>query len=225
MANLNYYAERLNAERLRQVYETKLPRVAEYLQREIDFVRSRLKKSDCVLEIAAGYGRIMREIAPSVKSVTGIDISEKNVAYGKEYLKNTKNAGLLVMDAHRLDMPGQFDAALCLQNGLSAVRANEPEAFAAKVLKALKAGGTAYFSTYHPKFWEQRVAWFKEQAAKGLLGELDIEKTKDGVIVCKDGFRATAHPRGTLEEIGRSTGYEWQIFEVDDSSLFLTIKK
>ena len=49
-------------------------------------MRSRLKKGDRVLEIAAGYGRIMREIAPGVKSVTGIDISEKNVAYGKEYL-------------------------------------------------------------------------------------------------------------------------------------------
>ncbi|MCD7952607.1 MAG: class I SAM-dependent methyltransferase [Synergistaceae bacterium] len=80
MANRNYYAENLHSERLRQVYETELPRVAEYLEREIGFVRSRLKKSDCVLEIAAGYGRIMREIAPGVKSVTGIDISEKNVA-------------------------------------------------------------------------------------------------------------------------------------------------
>ena len=94
-----------------------------------------------------------------------------------------------------------------------------------KLLKSLKNGGTALFSTYHPKFWEGRLAWFREQAAKGLLGELDMEKTKEGVIVCKDGFRATTHRRERLEMIGRAAGYEWQIFEVDDSSLFLVIKK
>lgn len=225
MAKINYYAENLHSERLRQVYETELPRVAEYLEREIDFVRSHLKKSDCVLEIAAGYGRIMREIAPGVKSVTGIDISEKNVAYGKNYLKDVTNAELLVMDAHRLDMQERFDAILCLQNGLSSVKADDPEAFVIKMLKSLKNGGTALFSTYHPKFWEGRLAWFREQAAKGLLGELDMEKTKEGVIVCRDGFRATTHRRERLEMIGRAAGYEWQIFEVDDSSLFLVIKK
>lgn len=82
------------------------------------------------------------------------------------------------MDAHRLDMQERFDAILCLQNGLSSVKADDPEAFVIKMLKSLKNGGTALFSTYHPKFWEGRLAWFREQAAKGLLGELDMEKRK-----------------------------------------------
>ncbi len=52
-----------------------------------------------------------------------------------------------------------------------------------------------------------------------------MEKTKNGVIVCKDGFRATTHSIADLEKIGRSTGCRWQIFEVDDSSIFLVIEK
>ena len=221
----NYYTNSLNAQRLWQVYDTAIPRISEYLQRETAFVRDRLKKTDAVLEIAAGYGRIMKELAPFVGSITGIEISGGNVHFGGEYLKNIANTELLVMDAHNIDYDSCFDAVLCLQNGLSAIRADVPEAFAAKVIRALKIGGKAYFSTYHPNFWEQRIAWFQEQARKGLIGELDMEKTKNGVIICKDGFRATTHSITDLEKIGRSTNCGWQIFEVDDSSIFLVVEK
>ena len=221
----NYYTNSLNAQRLWQVYDTAIPRVSEYLQRETAFVRDRLKKTDAVLEIAAGYGRIMKELAPYVESITGIEISGGNVRFGEEYLKNIANTELLVMDAHNIDYDSCFDAVLCLQNGLSAIRADVPEAFAAKVIRALKIGGKAYFSTYHPNFWEQRIEWFQEQASKGLIGELDMEKTKNGVIICKDGFRATTHSITDLEKIGRSTNCGWQIFEVDDSSIFLVVEK
>ncbi|MDD4159492.1 MAG: class I SAM-dependent methyltransferase [Synergistaceae bacterium] len=221
----NYYAQGLNGKRLWEVYDTAIPRISRYLEQEIAFVRGNLKKNDIVLELAAGYGRIMREIAPFVNSITGIDISSSNISFGEEYLKDNKNTALLTMDVHDIDFSNCFDAALCLQNGLSAVKAAVPEIFTAKVLKSLKKGGKAYFSTYHPNFWEERIAWFQEQSSKGLLGELDMEKTKDGVIICKDGFRATTPSISDLEKIGRSSGYCWQIFEVDDSSIFLVIEK
>jgi 2-polyprenyl-6-hydroxyphenyl methylase/3-demethylubiquinone-9 3-methyltransferase len=35
------------------------------------------------------------------------------------------------------------------------------------------------------------LKWFELQSEVGLLGEIDYEKTKEGVIVCKDGFTAT----------------------------------
>ncbi|MGD9666638.1 MAG: class I SAM-dependent methyltransferase [Synergistaceae bacterium] len=221
----NYYAQSLNAKMLWQVYDTAIPRISRYLEQEIAFVRDRLKKNDDVLELAAGYGRIMKELAPFVGSITGIEISGNNVSFGEEYLSGIPNTELLTLDVHDIDYCNRFDAVLCLQNGLSAIRADVPEAFAAKVIKALKKGGKAYFSTYHPKFWEQRVAWFQEQSRKGLIGELDMEKTKNGVIICKDGFRATTHSITDLEKIGRSTNCHWQIFEVDDSSIFLVIEK
>ncbi len=221
----NYYAKSLNAKRLQQVYETAIPRVEQYLRCEIELVASDLKKSDDVLELAAGYGRIMKEVAPFAKSVTGLDISCENVRYGKEFLKDSPNVTLLEMDVHKMDYDCCFNAVLCLQNALSAVKATVPEAFAAHVLRSLKEGGRAYFSTYHPKFWESRLAWFVEQAEKGLLGDIDFEKTKEGVIVCKDGFKATTHSIEDFEKIGLASGYPWRIFEVDDSSIFLVIEK
>ena len=94
-----------------------------------------------------------------------------------------------------------------------------------RILEILVMGGWAYFSTYHEAFWQDRLKWFQEQADKGLLGEIDYAQTKDGVIVCHDGFRATTQSSEELIQIGRRLDYPFDLYEVDRSSLFLVIQK
>ena len=223
----NYYAKNLNANRLVEVYQTKLHQVKAYLDSEIAFVKDRLRDKEHVLELGAGYGRIMKELAPSCKSIVGIDISEDNVTFGQDYLRGVSNAKLLVMDAHKIEhgaFEAPFDAVLCLQNALSSMKV-EPFSFVKKIMTLLSPGGKAWISTYSAKFWPHRLAWFKEQAEKGLLGEIDLEQTKDGVIVCKDGFRAVTHSPEQLTEFGKASGYPYEVYEVDSSSVFLVITK
>ncbi|MEA4933451.1 MAG: class I SAM-dependent methyltransferase [Lawsonibacter sp.] len=217
----NYYAENLNSQKLFQVYDTAIPRVRQYFDAEIDFVRQRLKGHEHVLELGAGYGRIVRELAPYCASIVGMDISEESVHLGASYLQDFPNADMIAMDVHEMNFSHPFDVILCLQNGLSAMRADD--AVIQRVLSYLAPGGTAYFSTYSANFWDHRLAWFQEQADKGLLGELDMEQTKNGVIVCKDGFRATTHSPADLESIGRNSGLAYEVTEVDESSLFLIL--
>jgi len=81
----NYYNDKLNAEKLFKVYDTKIMRIKQYLKAEIDYVRSSISADEKVIELGAGYGRIIKEIAPFCKSVIGIDISENNVMLAKEY--------------------------------------------------------------------------------------------------------------------------------------------
>lgn len=219
----NYYAESLNSQKLFQVYDTAIPRIRQYLQAEIDFVRQHLKGHERVLELGAGYGRIVRELAPDCTSIVGMDISEESVHLGTSYLQDFPNAEMVAMDVHEMNFSYPFDVILCLQNGLSAMRADD--AVIQRILSYLAPGGTAYFSTYSANFWHHRLAWFQEQADKGLLGELDMEKTRDGVIVCKDGFRATTHSPADLESIGRNSGLSYEVTEVDHSSLFLILHK
>lgn len=220
----NYYQDSLNASGLYQVYQTEIPRITEYLKAEIDYVKRELTGKERILEIGAGYGRIMRELAPEAASVTGIDISVDSLRLGKEYLKDLENCSLLTMDAHNLTFHEEFDMVLCLQNGLSAVKGN-PGGLIDGCLAALKSGGAAYFSTYSEKIWETRLNWFREQARKGLLGELDEEKTKDGVIICKDGFRADTFTQQDFISFGEASGCRYRIDEADDSSLFLILYK
>jgi 2-polyprenyl-6-hydroxyphenyl methylase/3-demethylubiquinone-9 3-methyltransferase len=219
----NYYAEKLNSQKLFQVYETQIPRVKQYLQAEMDFVRENLSKTQSVLELGAGYGRIVRELAPHCGSIVGMDISEESVELGREYLKDYPNADMVVMDVHKMEFPKPFDIIFCLQNGLSAMRADSTAIH--KILETLAQGGTAYFSSYSAKFWDFRLKWFEEQAAKDLLGEIDYTKTKNGVILCKDGFRATMHSPGDFQKIGEESGYPYQVQEVDESSVFLIIHR
>lgn len=219
----NYYADKLNSQSLFQVYATAIPRIEEYLNAEINFVKNRLLKSGNVLELGAGYGRIIKELAPYCDKILGIDISEDNIELSKEYLKPCLNADIIKMNAHQMSFSQSFDVAICLQNGLSAMKAT-PQVIQ-NILDVLSPGGTAYFSTYSTNFWDWRIKWFEEQASKGLLGELDYEQTKNGVIACKDGFCSTTQTIEDYKAIGDSCGYPYQIQEVDNSSLFLIIKK
>lgn len=222
MVNMsNYYAEKLNSKSLFQVYATKIPRIRQYLDEEIGYVRRRLTGKEKVLEIAAGYGRIVRRLAPYCAAIVGMDISEENVELAQDYLKDCPNASMVCMDARHIRFDEKFDAVICLQNGLSAIRAKEAEIDA--IIDLLAPGGAAYFSTYSARFWDWRIKWFEEQTEKKLLGELDYGKTKDGVIVCKDGFRATTQTPEDYESIGRRAGLPYEIAEVDGSSLFLIV--
>jgi len=220
----NYYSGKLNAALLMEVYRTDLERVRQYLQAEISYVAGYLTGTERVLELGAGYGRIMKEIAPFAASILGLDISVDSVLFGREYLKDIPNCSLETADAHLIEYRSEFEMVLCLQNGLSAMK-GDPLNLVTRGVNALVKGGKAFFSTYSDKFWGPRVEWFEEQANKGLLGEIDRERTKDGKIVCLDGFTATTFSRDDLDGMGRATGLPYVIEEVDESSLFLIIDR
>ncbi len=220
----NYYLENMNALKLYSVYQTQIERVKQYLYREIEFVQSQLPPGSTVLEMGAGYGRVMKRLSPGAKFIYGFDISESSVAFGQEYLKQCQNCRLSVLNVLELDGKMKFDAVLCLQNGLSAIKGNSGR-LVEIATGLLKEDGKAFFSSYSAKFWDVRLAWFQEQADKGLLGEIDYDNTGDGKIVCRDGFTATTFSFDDMERLGEASGFQYMVQEVDDSSIFLTIKK
>ena len=219
----NYYNDKLNSEKLFMVYDTNIQRIKQYLSKEIDYVKNILNSNDLVLELGAGYGRVIKEIASSCKFAMGIDISKDNVSFSKKYLDGISNAKILEMDINNIKFDEKFDIILCLQNGLSSMGMNID--IIKKIADILSDNGKLIFSTYSEKFWDTRLKWFQEQADKRLLGEIDMKNTKDGVIVCKDGFKAKTFSYSDLTDIGKSVGYPFKIEEIDESSIFLVIYK
>ena len=55
------------------------------------------------------------------------------------------------------------------------------------------------------------------------MGEIDLDKTHDGVIVCKDGFTASTVDRLRFLELTAGLDVETTLTEVDSSSLFCEI--
>jgi len=59
----------------------------------------------------------------------------------------------------------------------------------------------------------------------GLIGEIDEDRTCDGYIACKDGFRATTISGGEFTELFEESGLNASIVEVDESSVFCKVLK
>ena len=68
-----------------------------------------------------------------------------------------------------------------------------------------------------------RLEWFRIQSEQGLVGEIDWDATREGEIVCKDGFRGTTYTADRFAAIVSELGRRCTITEVDESSLFCEI--
>jgi ubiquinone/menaquinone biosynthesis C-methylase UbiE len=215
-----YYSEQLSAERLRRCYEIAPPRVRRYLNAEIEHVLSRVRPSDTVLELGCGYGRVVARLAESARLAVGVDTSRPSLRLGRELLRSVFNCRLLQMDAVALEFRDHsFDVTVCVQNGISAFKVNRRDLIA-EAIRVTRPGGRVLFSSYAEKFWDARLEWFRLQAEERLVGEIDWEATGDGVIVCKDGFRATTITPTEFMSLTSGLRIQPHIEEVEESSLF-----
>ena len=221
----DYYLDKLSAERLKRVYEIAPPRVQQYFEAEVNYVLQRVCGGDLVLDLGCGYGRIIAFLAKKAQTVIGIDTSSSSLLMGKEMLSDISNCHLQQMDAlHLAFRDNSFDLVMCIQNGISAFHVDQKELIEESV-RVTKHAGTILFSSYSEKFWEHRLEWFRLQSAAGLLGEIDYEKTKDGVIVCKDGFTATTVSPDQFLSLASGFNVETKIVEVNESCLFCEMRK
>jgi ubiquinone/menaquinone biosynthesis C-methylase UbiE len=219
----SYYTHNLSGRRLMRCYEIAPPRVQQYLEAEILHVLSRIQATDSVLELGCGYGRIALRVAKVAKRVVGIDTASASIALAREPATKRQNCEFLEMDALGLSFAdGSFDVVLCLQNGICAFRVDQVSLMK-EALRVTREGGLAIFSSYADEFWEDRLAWFEAQAAEGLMGEVDREASGDGVIVCRDGFRAGRMTRADFEDLCARVGVKGDVAEVDGSSMMCEV--
>jgi len=220
-----YYDKNLSGQRLRRCYEIAPPHVQRYLDAEIEHVIRRLRPSDTVLELGCGYGRVALRLAEVALRVVGIDTSLESIALARKLAGDDSRCRFQVMDALDLRYPDEsFDAVVCVQNGVCAFGVDR-EKLLREALRVARPGGRVLFSTYAERFWPHRLEWFEAQAEAGLVGEIDYSRSRDGVIVCKDGFRVGRMSREDWKKLCTRVAVEPEITEVDGSSLFCEIVK
>ena len=160
----------------------------------------------------------------SARTVIGIDTSKNSLELAIDSFRTKQECQLSQMDAKSLGFHnGSFDKVICIQNGISAFKI-DPKELVMESVRVTRDGGICLFSSYSDRFWEHRLDWFIVQSERGLLGEIDWEETKEGVIVCKDGFKATTFREEDFRTLTSSLGLESKIVEVDNSSVFCEIK-
>lgn len=217
---MGYYADNLSGSRLKECYEIAPPRVRQYLEAEIRFVRERLEPGDIVLELGCGYGRVALELAKVAPRIVGIDTSVESLDLARKTAGVGSTCQFVEMDALDLQFPDhEFDVVVCVQNGICAFGVDQLRLIG-EALRVTRPGGRVLFSSYSDRFWKHRLRWFELQAERGLVGEIDYESTGRGIIVCKDGFRAGAMSSEGFESLCSRTGIVPVITEVDASSVF-----
>jgi SAM-dependent methyltransferase len=215
-----YYTERLAAERLHACYDLAPPRIRAYLEAEIEFVLSKTTPSMLALELGCGYGRVLERLLPRVRMALGIDTSPSSLRMGLEYLGRKPSVRLACMDSVQLGLRDRiFDLTICIQNGICAFAVDQQQLLR-EAIRVTRSGGLVMFSSYTSQFWEDRLEWFEIQSAHHLIGEIDYQATGNGMIVCKDGFRASTADRATFEKLAACVGVIPRLTEVDGSSLF-----
>jgi 2-polyprenyl-6-hydroxyphenyl methylase/3-demethylubiquinone-9 3-methyltransferase len=220
-----YYTEKLSAYRLLQCYEIATPRIKQYLDAEIRFVISKIPHNSLILELGCGYGRTMRKVSQLASWVVGNDISRESLELAKSYLEDCQVHTVCLMDASRMAFHSAvFDVVLCIQNGISAFGVNKKRLITESV-RVAREKGMILFSSYSSKIWQDRLDWFRKQEEHGLIGEIDEEKTGNGTIICKDGFRATTVNDEEFIELFTELGLSVSIVEVDESSIFCKVIK
>jgi len=176
-----------------------------------------------VAELGCGYGRVLRRLLPAAHTVVGIDTSLASLGMAPEFTGHKPSLRLVCMDAIAMGFRDRvFDLTLCIQNGICAFAVDQQRLFS-EALRVTRSGGLVLFSSYAAQFWEHRLRWFEIQSARRLIGEIDRQATGNGVIVCKDGFRATTADKETFEKLAAGLGVTPRITEVDGSSLFCEI--
>ncbi len=216
----DYYAKALSGERLQLCYELAPPRVQQYLAAEIGFVTEQLDGSSSVLELGCGYGRVLQEVRRKARWVLGIDTSQESLLLARQLLGCGPPCGLARMNAVGMAIRDQqFDAVVCVQNGIAAFRVDQ-DMLVGEAVRVTQSGGKILFSSYSERFWDERLAWFQIQAEHGLIGEIDPVATGNGVIVSRDGFEAGTVGPEAFRSLASSYGLSARLIEIDDSSLF-----
>jgi len=219
----NYYADRLSADRLARCYELAPPSVQRYLEAEILHILGAIRPGDRVLELGCGYGRVLARLAPEASFVAGIDVSLPSLARAASLSERHHLFRLAAMDAVALGFrPGSFDLVCCPQNGISAFHANQ-RALIESSVRAAAPGGSVQFFSYAEEFWESRLAWFRLQAAEGLIGEIDEAASGNGTIVCRDGFTATTVSPERFAELARGLGRSVSVSVLEHASVVCEI--
>jgi len=221
--SIGYYSDKLSSVKLKLVYEIAPPRVRQYLRAEMDFVCEKIDQGDLILDLGCGYGRALPAFAGKAVMTIGIDTSLSSLVSAFDIVRNLRGCYIACMDAAVLAFSDNtFDKVVCIQNGISAFHVDQSDLIRESI-RVTKPGGLALFSSYSERFWEHRLEWFRLQADAGLIGEIDMTKTGDGVIVCEDGFKATTVTPEDFKELTSELKVTANILEIDESSLFCEV--
>ena len=172
----------------------------EFIIRCANWISSMLFESASLLDIGCGPGLYTKQFAERGLRVTGIDFSEKSIAYARKYDSGSQ---YFLQDYLTMDFDNEFDMLTLIYYDYGALIPDERHNLLRRVYKSMKPGGLFLFDIFTPlKFKEKHnnTSWsihpeggfWSEKSHICLNAENDYDEIAEGrrhVIIDEDGIR------------------------------------
>ncbi len=162
---------------------------------QADFVRDRLSGKERVLELGCGTGLIMQRLLPSVKRITGVDISPG-------MLEHARARELDVHEASVTDLPFTDESFDLVYSFKVLAHVQDIAKAASEAFRVTAPGGSALLEFYNPFSWRG--------VRKRLVVDRISGKTRESAVFTR--FDSLGRAREILERAGwRYAGHRGHI--------------
>ena len=185
-----------------------LSEIAEYFDKENQFLKNLINKESIVLDVGCGNGRTIKFLSPFVKRIVGIDYSEKMLGAAKENLENLENVELIFANFLEHNFSQQFDLVYASFNliGSCETKAGGGEVILGRMVKITKPGGHCVASVWSDVGID--FAW-KYYPAIGIK----VFEIKDNNVITSFGnFRRFS--KNDLDNLGKLIGKNFRIVDL-----------
>jgi len=185
-----------------------LPEMAEYFEKENNYLKDLINKESIVLDVGCGNGRTMKFLAPFVKKIIGIDYNEKMIAAAKKNLAARNNIELIYADFFNYKFAEKFDLIYASFNLLGSCEtgADKRLPLLLKMIKKTKTGGHVVASV-----WSDTGIDFARKYYPAI-GDQVLEIRGNDVVTKLGIFKRFS--KKELEDLGNSTGKKFKIIEL-----------
>lgn len=140
-------------------------------------------KLDLVLDVGCGTGETIKFIAPSVKSITGIERAEHMLGYAKTALEGISNVTLHQMDAIDITLPVESFDKVYSNAVIQYIHKDYLSKYIQDMLMVTKKGGKVLIGDVIPqneRFNDANVTQLPEEYWKEYWGEYKPKVIKSG---------------------------------------------
>jgi SAM-dependent methyltransferase len=192
----------------------------------------RLRAKADILDLCCGDGRLAHQLVRNGYRVTGLDGSERMLAFAK---RKTPQAEFLLADARAFRLPERFDAVISTFDSLNHVmQAEELKAVFANVFASLRPAGYFVFDLNreeaYKELWARTFGTVDQKAVSIARGSYNSAKrlaTCDVTLFRKrngwerSDFRLMqrCHPRSHVAKALRETGFAWELHDAAETGM------
>lgn len=174
-----------------EITERLTPAFVQYLDAEWNHIRSRVLRKMKVLEVGCGSGRVLRELAPLVSELVGLDHSYAQVEATEKTVKEHKLANVRIIYADATDLPfgeSYFDMSISAFNTFGNLSYDKFRALK-EMRRVTKPRGRILLSVYGENAAEfQKEMYDNVDAESRVLGDFTIYTFPDGLVGAAERF-------------------------------------